>query len=174
MATNSTTPELAVITDNVDYYRFSKVTPNATSPDKIDEVKVVVLAEPKQETIDKMLADGFVHDFTQTVRVPRVGSVDGISELIPDEEERVAIFNRGVSQKLTQKLGAKFKESDESGKAVYTPTEEAFDPTELLREATQQRNLDPVSKAKKYLAGLDPKVLEQMLQAMVASQQAGQ
>lgn len=86
--------------------------------------------------------------FEQTVKTYKAGSLAGISLLVNDPAEAVNIFNRGASQKTSQKLTSTFTEltDDETG-LKFDPVEGAFDTIELLNEETQRRNLSPQDKA---------------------------
>jgi hypothetical protein len=163
----SSTPEQSIKSDNVVYRRFIKGTPNAKDSNKTDwEVKIV--SAPTEKTNEEMAASGFTPQGEQTVVVQRAGTVDGFAQIIPDEDERVNIFNRGLSQKLSQKLTAKLTETNDDGSAGFPFAEEAYNPSELLNEETKRRNLTPSERAIKMLrmSGLSEAQITAMIAAM--------
>lgn len=164
--------QLAVISENVSYERWSKILTDDADPTKVTKVEVAVVSNPS-EADSKSLADkGFKRDFVQTVRVDKAGTFDGISQIVTDAEENVNIYNRGLAAKLNQKLNALFKDSDEkTGAPTFSATEDVYDPTELLNDPTQRRNLTPVQKAIKGLekAGLSDAALQAAIAAIQAA-----
>jgi hypothetical protein len=173
MATVATvTPELSVKSENVIYQRWSKVIMKQDQPTVIDDVKVAIVSNPSEDETKKLTEDGYTLEFSQTVRVDKAGNDAGQRTIVTDEEERTNVFNRGLASKLNQKLNAKFKETKEDGTAEFQSTEDVFDPSELVNEATKRVILSPTEKAMKGLekAGLAPDVLA----AVIASLQAAQ
>lgn len=173
MAATATVPtDLAVKSENVIYERYTKLVMSDTEPTKVNEVKTAVLSNPKPEEQQKLIAEGYQLEFTQTVRVDKAGTEAGESEIIKDADERVIIWNRGLQSKLNQKLNSLFKESNEDGTATFQSTEEIYDPSDLLNEATQRKSLSPIEKAMK---GLEKSgISAEMLQAAIAALQAAQ
>ena len=151
MATTTTTTDLSVKSENVVYERYTKLVYSETDPTKLIDVKTAILSNPTQEERDANLKQGFTLEFVQTVRVDKAGTVEGMSQIITDKDELVTIFNRGLQSKLNQKLNSKFRENNEDGTAAFQATEEVYDPTELLNEATQRKSLSPIEKAFKGL-----------------------
>lgn len=163
----STTPDQSIKSDNVVYRRYIKGTPNAKDANKTDwEVKIV--SAPTAANDEAMSKDGFTVQGEQTVIVMRAGTVDGFAQIIADEDERVNIFNRGLSQKLSQKLTAELTATKDDGSPEFPFTEEAFNPTELLNAATTRRNLTPSERAIKMLrmSGLSEAQITAMIAAM--------
>jgi hypothetical protein len=175
MATSAvapTTTDLAVKSENVIYERYTKLVMSDTEPTKVNEVKTAVLSNPKPEEQQKLVAEGYILEFTQTVRVDKAGTEAGEAEIVKDADERVIIWNRGLQSKLNQKLNSLFKESNEDGSATFQSTEEIYDPSDLLNEATQRKSLSPIEKAMK---GLEKSgISAEMLQAAIAALQSAQ
>lgn len=172
MATVTTTPELAVKSENVQYERWSKVTMSATEPTKVEKVETSIVSNPSDDDRKKLTEAGYTQEFSQTVRVDSAGTWEGASQIVTDEDERVVVFNRGLMSKLNQKLNAKFKETNEDGTATFQSTEEVFDPSELVNEATKRKNLSPMEKAIKGLekAGIPADALAAAIAALQAAQ----
>lgn len=114
----------------------------------------------------------------QTAKEYAAGTVAGAALLIEDQEELVNVINRGIAQKLGQKLKATFTEISEDGLSlVFDPVAGAFDTLELLNEATKRRNLSPEDKAlrsvrdavKNMFPGLEGDALEQRVLAFFSS-----
>lgn len=168
----ASTPDLAVKSENVVFERYTKVVYTQSEPTKVQEVKTAILSNPKPEEQQKLLADGYVLEFTQTVRVDKAGTVEGMAQIVTDAEELVTVFNRGLQSKLNQKLNSLFKESNEDGTATFQSTEEIYDPSELINEPTQRRSLSPVEKAIKGLekSGIPAEMLAQAIAALQAAQ----
>jgi hypothetical protein len=163
MASTAIVNELPVKSENVDYVRFIKGTANATTNKTDWDVKV--LAAPSEAVIKDLQAKGYSIQATQTVIVTRAGSPEGFEQIVSDPEERTNVFNRGVAQKLQQKVTANLGDSDDEGKPTFTFSEAAYDPSEWLNEATSRRNLSPEEKAARDLAksGLSQDVIKAML-----------
>jgi hypothetical protein len=170
MASTQAVNDMAVKSENVLFVRYSKVTPKADDPSKVEKVDVALLQNPKAESEKELTDKGYAVEFKQTVRVDEAGTWDGCAQIIPDEEERVIIFNRGLASKLNQKLNSKFRETNEDGTATYQSTEDVYDPSELLNDPTRRRNLSPIDKA---IAGLSKSGLSaDAIAAAVAALQA--
>jgi hypothetical protein len=91
---------------------------------------------------------GFQIGLEQTVKRYKAGSVEGCSEIIPDPDEFVNIFNRGLDQKFNQKINGVLTETtDDATQLAFNPQADAFDTIDLLREPTQRRNLSDNEKA---------------------------
>lgn len=174
MATATVSPvaDQSVKSDTVVYRRYIKGTPNAKDANKTDwEVKII--SAPTEANDKQMAESGFTPQGEQSVIVQRAGTADGFAQIVPDEEERVNIFNRGLSQKLSQKLTAALTETKDDGSPDFTFTEEAFNPTELINAATTRRNLTPSERAIKMLkmSGLSESQITAMIAAMGDSAQ---
>lgn len=170
MAATATQTDLSVKSENVIYERYTKVVMSAADPSKVSEVKTALLSNPKPEEQKKLLDEGYVLEFTQTVRVDEAGTEEGMAQIVSDPEERVIIFNRGLQSKLNQKLNSLFKESNDDGSATFASTEEVYDPSDLLNAPTKRRNLSPFEKA---IKGLEKSGLSQeAIAAAVAGLQA--
>jgi len=107
--------------------------------------------------------------FEQSVTAYRVGSLEGLTELVPDAEEAVNIINRGIQQKFNQKVKAFLTEVDAEGNPVFQQVEGAFDSKDWIQAETKRRNLSDTEKAMKFVNNLDP-ALKAMLAQMLAAQ----
>jgi hypothetical protein len=170
--TPAATSDLSVKSENVIYERYSKQTFSDTDPKKLIDTKVVILSNPKQEEKDELLKDGYTLEFTQTVRVDKAGTIEGMSQIISDKEELVVIFNRGLQSKLNQKLNSKFRENKEDGSAEWQATDDVYDPSELLNDPTQRKSLSPLEKAFKGLekSGISADMLAAAMAALKSAQ----
>ncbi|HEY1644825.1 MAG TPA: hypothetical protein VGF75_00380 [Candidatus Saccharimonadales bacterium] len=167
VTTDQSQAAVSVKADNVVYRRYVKGTPNAKDANKTDwEVKIV--SAPTDKTDEEMDKLGFKRQAEQSVIVQRAGTVDGFAQIIPDEDERVNIFNRGLSQKLSQKLTAKLTETNDDGSPEFVFAEEVYNPSDLLNEETKRRNLSPSERAVKMLrmSGLSEAQISAMISAM--------
>lgn len=171
MSTTAPAADLSVKSENVVYERYSKVT-MSEDQSKVIDTDVAILSNPKQEEKDALLAKGYKLEFTQTVRVDKAGTVEGMAQIITDPDELVMVFNRGLQSKLNQKLNSKFRETNEDGTATFQSTEDVFDPSELVNEATQRKNLSPIEKALKGLekSGVSAEAIAAAMAALQAAQ----
>jgi hypothetical protein len=109
--------------------------------------------------------------FKQPVISARLGSLDGLAELIPDPEVQLDIFNKGLGSKFNQKVRTTLTELDEAGNFVFQPTETPFDATSLLREAAQRTSMSDYDKAIKTISNLPPDMVAQILAQLSSLQQ---
>jgi hypothetical protein len=98
------------------------------------------------------------------VTVPVVHAFAGISQVVPDEEEAVAIFNKGLQQKMDTKLRSYFGEADENG--LVHANEVSFDASEFAAEPMKRRSMTETQKLFKILKGASSNDLKEVLQAM--------
>jgi hypothetical protein len=66
-------------------------------------------------------------------------SYDGVKELIPDESESVAMWNRGVSTKQDNKFRQILSATLDNGEFEYTALDQAYDMREDLKTPTTRR-----------------------------------
>lgn len=172
MASTIATTDLSVKSRNVVYVRFAKGVANPTTNKTDWDVKI--LADPSEAVSADLESKGFIKQAEQTVIISVAGTPEGFEQLVSDPEERVNVFNRGVNQKYQQKLNALFSDTDDDGKPTHQYTEEAYDPSELLNEATSRRNLTPEDKAARDLkkSGLSQEMIAAMLEVLRAKQNA--
>lgn len=143
--TIDTTNTVDIKTSNETYRVYVKLDADSK---KITEVKMGSAGKDNAFWA-KMDADPSWHlGFEQTAKIYKAGSLAGVSLLVADATEAVNIWNRGASQKTSQKLTSTFTEltDDETG-LKFDPVEGAFDTIDLLNEETQRRNLSPQDKA---------------------------
>ena len=163
--------DLAIKTENETYRVYVKVDADGKILDK--ETRVVTAGKDNAtwNELDKP-ENGYHQAFEQTVRIYKIGSLEGLQQVITDPEEQVAIINRGLTQKFNQKLNAKFREVSDNGlELAFEPTAEATDTIEWLNEETQRRRLDPIGKAIKALQVAFPNMTADQLRAMISSMQ---
>jgi hypothetical protein len=103
--------------------------------------------------MDKLVEAG-THQLAleQTVKAYKVGTIEGLISLIEDNEEVIAIINRGLTAKYNQKIGAALKElTDDGANLKFEPIDGAYDSLSLLQEPTVRKNLSPTDKALKLM-----------------------
>lgn len=88
----------------------------------------------------------------QTFSVVEAENVSDFVTMVPDEAERVNLFNRGVV--LKQQAGIRQLLLD----ANFSPVEGAYDLSEMVAEKRERRAATPEEKALKALAALPPEV----------------
>lgn len=145
-STNSAVP---IKPYNETYRAYAKLTADG----KIDEKEVKVTSSGQENKIwAKLEADGYQLGLEQTLKLYEVGTLEGAKQLITDEEELVNLINRGIAQKLGQKLKGLLSEVNSEGTAfVFNPQPEPYDMVDLLNAETKRRNLSPLDKATKGL-----------------------
>jgi hypothetical protein len=154
-ATASST-DIAIKPENVEFKRFVKL----DSEGKVDSSAKGSIAFSSGGKKLELLESNkdYTPAGTFTIRVYGIGTLDGLAELIGDNEEAVNIVNRGLTQKTNQKI-SEFLTSFDDVAQTFTNQESAdvVDTREMLQEATQRRNLSMTDKAVKALtnAGYD-------------------
>jgi hypothetical protein len=108
--------------------------------------------------------------FQQPVRKPSLGSIAGFAELVPDEDERLSIVNKGIGAKFNQKIRTTLIELDNEGNLAFQPTDAVYDATQLIQEETQRKVMSQEDKAMKVLAGLPADKLAALLASFRAAQ----
>ena len=143
MAT-ATFTDVSVKTENVDYVRLVKMNSEGVV-EKVsnkNDPSGIKYAAAGSEQITKLKESGYVEADTNTFTTYKIGTLSGLSDLIGDEEEAVNVAQRGVSQKISQKIAAFLTEYDyENQKFVNETVEGAIDTREFLQEPTQRRSL---------------------------------
>jgi hypothetical protein len=174
MSTVAVTPstDIAIKPENIEYKVYVKL----DGEGKVIEKETVYSSSAKQiEKLDAEVAKpdaSIVLAKAQTVKTYKVGSIEGLRELIGDEEEAVNIINRGLAQKFNQKISEYLTDFDSTKQAfVNDQTDEVFDSKELLQEPTQRRNLSPTEKLAKAVknAGFDEATILALLASLQAS-----
>ena len=96
----------------------------------------------------------------------------GADELIPDESEYVAMWNRGVSTKQDNKARQWLKQTDEDGNWANAITEAAYDMREDLKVPTNRR-LSPAEKLMNEVSSitLTPEMFAQLEAIFAARKQ---
>lgn len=152
-------------------------TPNElalSKPVSHENVTYVVMAkgEGKDEVINVITEDkvedavkeGYKEQSRQTFAFPSAGTEEGAKSIVPDEKERVLLFNRGLSVKLQNRARATMTARDEEGNYIFEPVEGAYDMTEIAASPTQRRGLSQEEKASRVLAGLTPDQLRSLFE----------
>lgn len=135
MATN-TAVDMSIKTENVTYTVLVKLN------DEGAVTKGNIKYASGDEQIAKLKENGFIEAFQQTFLTYKIGTLQGLSDLIGDDEEAVNVAQRGVAQKTSQKIASYLTDYDyEAQKFLNEPVEGTFDTRELLQEATQRRSL---------------------------------
>lgn len=163
----STLDVMAVKTENIEYTVMVKL----NDKQEVDTSDIIYRSNPEQ--VKKLTEEkGYTVAKIQTVTNYKVGSVQGLLDLIGDPDEVVNIINRGLQQKYAQKVAEYLTEFDSTQqKFVNEASEEVFDSKELLQEATQRRSLTQGEKIVRDLkkAGLTDAAIAAMLTALQAS-----
>lgn len=93
---------------------------------------------------------------------------EGFAILVPDESERVKLFNRGADNKQYQIIRARMLETDEEGQYVFQPVEGAIDLAKELAAPSRSRATSPDAKVEKVLEGLDEDAALQIIERLKA------
>ena len=166
MASTSTLSDLAVKPELITFGLYSVQTKDGTDESGEPKFKTDYKVTSKDSEIEKARTAGtLIHE--QSFSYDRAGTADGILEVIKDSEEAAAVFNAGLKTRLISRVTALLLDTDEEGNFSFAPIEGNYDLRELLNEAAQRRNLSPLDKAKKTLAGI-PGMTEEMLNSMIA------
>jgi hypothetical protein len=150
--------------ENTDYKVYVKY----DADNKVEDVKTV----SKNFSAFEEKNPDFQLIVEQTVAIPRVTSLKGIMALMADDEdEAVAIFTRGLNQKISLKFtDGVLKEVNEAGDYVFTPTEGVLDITDIVRETTSRRAATPLDKVAKALkqGGFSKEDIDRALAALMS------
>lgn len=153
MSTTEVTPSLGIITNNETYRTYVKLDKDGKI---IPKETIVVTAGKDNKTWndldkEKEQPNGYQLALEQTVREYKAGSWDAVKDLIPDEDERLVIFNSGLNAKSDRKLKAELSRVDDAGTNLALEPTELYDSIDLIQEPTQRRNLTPVEKATRQI-----------------------
>jgi hypothetical protein len=157
MSTNAiTTPTsaLAITTDVLTLYRvvFKTGTVNDKGEDVLDfdivNEKVGEEATKTNTFKDKEVVQVVAYSATKY----SANSLAGAQELIPDESEFVAMYNRGISTKQDNKFRQILKATEEDGSFTYNETT-PYDLRDDLKVATNRR-LSPAEKLQNELGSM--------------------
>jgi len=170
MATTTTITDVAVKPELITFGVFSVQVKDGTDEGGAPKFKTEYKVTSKDSEIDKARTAGTLVS-EQSFSYDRAGNADGILEVIKDSEEAATVFNAGLKTRLISRVTALLLDTDEEGNFSFQPVEGNYDLRELLNEAAQRRNLSPIDKAKKTLAGI-PGMTEDMLNAMIAQLRA--
>ena len=157
------TSALAITTDVLTLYRvvFKTGTVNDKGEDVLDfdivNEKVGEEATKTNTFKDKEVVNVVGYSATKY----SANSLAGAMELIPDESEFVAMYNRGISTKQDNKFRQILKATEEDGSFSYNETTQ-YDLREDLKVATNRR-LSPAEKLQNELGSitLTPDMLAQ-------------
>lgn len=157
MGTTEVTPVVNITKERVTYCLVQEV--GKEEPQFKTESAAAAMVEAKQGEI---LA-------TQSYLKPQVTSFAGIQELFANSEvEAVKLENRGIDQKVYQKIRASLLEQDEEGKFVFQATEGDVDLTEFVSQVSAGRATSPEAKLEKVLDGLDEATATALLAKLMA------
>ena len=143
------TSSVGIVTNNETYRVYVKLDKDGKI---IPKETIVVTAGKENKTWndldkEKEQSNGYQLALEQTVREYKAGSWDAIASLIPDEEERLTIFNSGLNSKSDRKIKSELSKLDDAGTNLATEPTDLYDTLDLIQEPTQRRNLTPVDKA---------------------------
>lgn len=185
MSTNAVSTDTMAVTTHNETYRVY-VKPDKEGKIDPKETKFVTAGKDNKtwNDLDKLVESGeYTLMLEQTVREYKANTWDGVAALIPDEEERVNIFNAGLNAKSDRKIKAVLTEVTEDGKSLEFDPVELFDTIDLIQEATQRKNLTPIEKATRQIRTAvkamfptfnDEQVENQVRVMLSAMQDAGQ
>lgn len=153
---------LAVTTEVKTFYRV--VYKNGQNEDGTDKVEYKIVNEKVGEEVAKTgIFDKkeVISCESQSFTEYFANSDAGETELIPDEGERNAMFNRGVSTKQDNKARQLLSAVDENGDWSFAVTATSYDMREDLKVPTNRR-LSPFEKLTNELTttALTPQMLE--------------
>ncbi len=105
----------------------------------------------------------------QTFKVPSANTLEGIQQLVPDEEEIVNLFSGGLSVKLGNKIRSRLMATDDDGNFTFEPTEQPFDMTADAAIKTNRR-LTEDEKLQKSLqeVQLTPEKIQELMAVLQA------
>jgi len=170
MATTATIVDVDVKPELITYGLYQVSTPDGTDADGQPKFKTELKATSKDTEIEKARAAGtLIHE--QTFGYDKAATVAGIAQVIKDAEEASAIFNAGLKTRLNSRVTALLTATDEEGNPTFVPVDGTYDVRDLLNEAAQRRNLSPIEKAAKTLAGL-PNMSPELLATLLAQVRA--
>jgi len=164
--TTNTLSDLHVKPELITFGLYSVQVKDGTDESGVPKFKTEYKVTSKDTEIEKARTAGtLIHE--QSFSYDRAGSAEGILEVIKDSEEAAAVFNAGLKTRLISRVTALLLDTDEEDNFSFQPIEGNYDLRDLLNEAAQRRNLSPLDKAKKTLAGI-PGMTEEMLNSMIA------
>ena len=121
-----------------------------TDSDGNPTYKAVSEKEAEKLTTDKEATEVF----RQSGKFYSATSDSGMVELIPEEDERVKMFNRGISVKQQNRFRTMLLERDDDGNLVFEAQESAIDLREIVAQPTQSRGLSDTEKALRAIGKL--------------------
>ena len=139
------TSSVGIITNNETYRVYVKL--DNEGKIQLKETKVVTSGKENKTWNDLDADKDYTLAIEQSVREYKAGSWDAIVSLIPDEDERLIIFNSGLNAKSDRKLKSVLTEVDDAGTNLTFEPVSLYDTLDLIQEPTQRRNLTPVDKA---------------------------
>lgn len=143
------TSSVGIITNNETYRVYVKLDSEGKIQTK--ETKVVTSGKDNKTWNDLDNDKEYTLAIEQSVREYKAGSWDALTSLIPDEDERLVIFNSGLNAKSDRKLKAILTEVDDAGTNLTHEPVDLYDTIDLIQEPTQRRNLTPVEKATRQI-----------------------
>lgn len=170
MATTNTISDVDVKPELITFGLYSIQVKDGTDESGAPKYKTDYKVTSKDSEIEKARTAGTLIT-EQSFSYDRAGSAAGILEVIKDSEEAATVFNAGLKTRLISRVTSLLLDTDEEGNFSFQPVDGNYDLRELLNEAAQRRNLSPIDKAKKTLAGI-PGMTEEMLNMMIAQLRA--
>lgn len=165
------TSGVGIITNNETYRVYVKLDSEGKIQPK--ETKIVTAGKDNKTWADLDADKSYTLAIEQTVREYKAGSWDAIASLIPDEDERLVIFNSGLNAKSDRKLKAELSEIDDAGTNLTFEPSDLYDTLDLIQEPTQRRNLTPVEKATRQIRtavkAMFPTFSDEQVEAQVRS-----
>ena len=170
MTTLETSAGVDVKAELITYGKYQVSVADGTDADGQPKFKTEIKVTAKESEIEKARAAGTLI-FEQTFGYDKAVTAAGITQVIKDEEEAAVIFNAGNKTRLNSRVTALLTATDEEGNPTFVPVDGIYDARDLLNEAAQRRNLSPIEKAAKTLAGL-PNMSPELLATLLAQVRA--
>lgn len=168
--TNASQP---IVTEREDYtVGFNLSTDKDNKVSKEPTLKASGSEEAKT-AIQKLISEGkFEEVFTVTTSLPLAKTDAGMNQICPDEEERVANFNRGARQKASNRLKAVLLDTNADGEFTFSEdklTNGVYDQTEDIASPSRRKILTEEEKLDRFLEQFPEAVRNSMKQAYASA-----
>lgn len=173
MASATTTVDLAVKPETITYGLIVRSIPDGTNADGTPKHKLVLRAVSRESEIKEALEafeKGEIQFQQQSFSFDKAGTLAGITEVIKDPEEALAIFNAGLKVRFNTKVVSLLTGTDDEGNPDFQFVEGNYDMRAAMNEPSQKRNLSPMDKATKTLTALPGVTPEKLAQIMALLQ----
>lgn len=126
----------------------------------------------------KATEDGKTYDGPQvvtkvTVSKPIVGTMDGFNELFPNDKDKIAIINLGISKNFDRTVRKNLLETDDKNQLVYPFSDGVIDGTPFVQDVsvrTKMSDEEVAIKALNKIPGVNADVIANILAQIKAAQ----